>query len=252
MAIGDAANVLRRLNNNLAPFFGSNDPNIQAILQIYVTVGVFCYSQIEYVRQQTRIQTATGENLDLISQDYFGDEFPRRKSQTDTAYRKMLLALLLLERPTRKGLIEAITILTGIPPVPYEPWYVADCLAYDVPLWGYDVNGRYGDPDLIYTGLFDIYVPSGTLLAGWGGYDTNALYYDVARAGVYNFYGDNETSQDEVTDEDIYALINAFKAQGISVYVRIHRGQSPPIPSKQVFDAFGTMLTDAVGNPLLV
>src|SRR5882724_1777047 len=230
MAIGSSDDIYLILKNELAPWYGSTLPkNIDALLQNYVSSGVFNYTQYEYIDLQTRIQTATGENLDLISRDYFNNEFQRRHGQGDGSYRSMLEAFLILERGTRNGLSRALTALTGNVPVLFEFWNPADAGAYNISTTAYDIS-KYGGglDDWAYQGFADVYVSAGSGMAFFGGFGEYIFPYDEIDQNAFNFYGSDVLLQDVITDDDIYAVINAFKLYGTVVWTRIHRGEVPP------------------------
>lgn len=195
MAIGDINDVKARLLQNLpSQWFGLGENLIlSAVLLGFATPTAFNYTQFAYILLQTRLQTATQDNLDLISLDYFGHEFPRNVGEMDNAYRKRLLALLLLERGTKKGLHDAIVIMTGHEPVMFEPWDGAFCGYYNVAsTLGYNIFGCYGTGGGAgaYQGWIDVFVDPTPPL----------------------------------TDLNIIQLIFNFKAFGTLIHLRIHRG----------------------------
>jgi len=67
--VGSSEDVYARLIEQLAPWFGSAHPVLDTILQGYISAGVFNYQQLAYINLQMRLQTATDNNLNLISKD---------------------------------------------------------------------------------------------------------------------------------------------------------------------------------------
>ncbi len=194
MAIGDLTDCFNRLKQNLAPWFGNaGTPILDALLKGAATVTAFNYTQFSYILLQTRLQTATENNLDLISLDYFKGEFPRNVGESDDSYRARLLALLLLQRGTKKGLHDAILIMTGNEPILFEPWDGTASGYFNVPsTLAFNIAGCYGSDGsgVAYTGWIDVFVnPSPPL-----------------------------------TDLDIILLVFNFKAFGTFIHLRIHRG----------------------------
>jgi hypothetical protein len=105
-------------------------------------------AQINYVKLQTRIKTATDGFLDLISWDYFGPSLPRLTNEQDKAFRVRILANLLRPRATRAGMIAAITSLTGNAPIVVEPKRPLDTGGYGAPCGGYNKAGAYSNPSV--------------------------------------------------------------------------------------------------------
>src|SRR5690348_16052335 len=112
MATGDQADLLSRLNAVLPPWFGSDiTPILTGLLNAYAWAGSQIYSESAYVQLQMRISTATDINLDQIATDFFGvTGLPRDTNEGDISYRNRILANLLLERATRRGMIKVLTL----------------------------------------------------------------------------------------------------------------------------------------------
>ena len=92
--------------------------------------------------QQIRIKTAWGSTLDVMSQDYLGNEpssrLRRHANETDNDFRDRLLAEILQERATRGGVSAAVERLTGAAPSIFEPFNVLSTGA-----WHGEFNGAY-------------------------------------------------------------------------------------------------------------
>src|ERR1700677_3030673 len=133
MAVGDQNDIYNRFIQNLpVGWFGNDHPNLDAILQAFIATYFYQYNtQYLYLVMQQRIQTATGNNLDLISQDYLGDTLPRRLNESDSSFRLRILANVVRLKATRQAMIDALTILTGNIPIIYEGFSGVDgmCLA---------------------------------------------------------------------------------------------------------------------------
>lgn len=134
MIVGDQKDIYNRIIQNLpVGWFGNvsheDTPNLYALLAAFVNTYYFHYnSQYLYALLQQRIQTATGANLDLIAQDYMGIYLPRLQSENDDSYRKRILACVVQEKATRRGMYNALLTLTGFPPIIWEPWSAIDCM----------------------------------------------------------------------------------------------------------------------------
>src|ERR1700722_17312181 len=112
MAIGDQQDCVFRIKANLPQhWFNDSTPILDAIINGLASTLAFIYSLIQYARNQTRISTATDGFLDLISFDYFGGNLPRQQQEQDNPFRLRILANLLRERVTRKGMILALQLL---------------------------------------------------------------------------------------------------------------------------------------------
>src|SRR5689334_17904398 len=146
MAAGDNSDIYNRLISNLPPWWGNTHPNLDALFQSLVYLYFFHYKeQYLYVLLQARLQTATGENLDLISLDYLGNTLPRYVNENDDSYRIRIKSTLLEEKATRFGMSNAIRILTGYVPDIFEPWDSFDTGYYNVPqTLAYNTFGAYG------------------------------------------------------------------------------------------------------------
>lgn len=83
---------------------------------------------ITQAKRQLRVKTASGNYLDIISQDFFGisvDGFlPRIPNEDDDGYRDRILAELLRIRGTVRGVSEAVTMVTDAAPSIFEPFNV--------------------------------------------------------------------------------------------------------------------------------
>ncbi len=109
----------------------------------------FCYALTMFVRQQTRIATASGGFLDMICADLFGNVIRRNAGEADAAFRSRIQANLLLPRATRGALSQTISTLLGEAPLIVEPSRAADTggnAGRSSP--GVGGGGGYGSPGL--------------------------------------------------------------------------------------------------------
>src|SRR4051812_48175468 len=133
MATGNKADIVTRLKAVLpSGWFGDSSPVLDAVLSGIASALAFVYDLAAYARLQARIATATDGFLDLISYDYFGPGLPRKLQETDASFRNRILAALLQERGTRRGLIRMLEMLTGRTPWVFEPARPADTGGYGV------------------------------------------------------------------------------------------------------------------------
>jgi len=111
MATGDQNDILTRLKA-LMPngwFTGGLAPLRDALLTGWANMFAFAYSALAYVRNQTRIATASDGFLDLIAADYFGQNLVRGSNQSDASFRATILANLIRQRVTRASVASVLT-----------------------------------------------------------------------------------------------------------------------------------------------
>lgn len=221
--IGDHDDLYHRLIQQLPNWFGSEHDILDTVLEGYINTGLFVYSLIQYVSLQMRLQTATEDNLDLISKDYLGDSLPRRTNENDDSYRNRISANLLQEKATRPGMSQALYNLTGFYPVLFEPWYPWDCGGYNVfQKMGYSTAGKYGSGAYTYQGFIDVFVSAYQGMASYSGYNDDAFGYNAAGGNARGWYGGKSLINVIVSDQDIYDLINLVKPEGTISWVKIH------------------------------
>lgn len=229
LSIINNVHIYNRLIAQLPPWYGTDHSVLDAVLQGYVATAGFNYRQLMYDLVQMRLQTAIGDNLDLISQDYFGGALPRRDDEDDYSFRTRISANLLQERATRRGMENALYILTGYYPTIFEPWKPSDCGGYNVAnapqTIGYGTHGSYGSSSYAYQCFIDVYVDGYYGMASRAGYNTDYMGYNAAGAPAIGWYGGVSEMKTIITDADIYQTINFTKVHGTVCWVAIHRLQ---------------------------
>jgi hypothetical protein len=224
MAKGDENDFIARLTALLPPWFGNNGaPIFEGILAGYAKLGQIVYTQYAYAKLQTRIKTATGDFLDLISADFFGSSLPRNINENDASFLARILANLLSEKATRNGMQKALFNLTGRQPRLFEPRRPADMGGYSgagSPYGGvgYGVAGGWGNPLCPLQALIDAYLPLGTGIPGVDGYNSGAGGWSTPS---YFAYISLTQTTNPVTDQNIYDKVNAVKVYGTRCWVRI-------------------------------
>lgn len=217
MATGDQNDIFKRLKANLVPWFGQDTPNTDALLQGIAKTDSTIYSLIADSSLQCRIKTATGDALDLISLDYFAGNLPRHPQENDASFRNRILANLVQERATRKGMITVLTNLTGRTPLVIEGFNGYGIGAYDQTLY-YDVgygSGGWLEP---YTAIIYAYRPQPKGFETIGAYDVSGFGYDFYFNNAYVSLSDEIVF---VSDQDIINAIEATKPYGTYMYVTI-------------------------------
>lgn len=257
MATGDTQDVFSRLRRLLPQsWFPTDDdkrPTLNALLQGYVVQGSFLYSLIEEAQKQTRIETATGGFLDMIAADFLGTSL-LRGSRSDDEYRTEIIAALLAERATRSGVRHAVKRLTNKAPYVIEPLRPDDTGAYASSLVAASANpsivaysedrgqgGYYGSLDMPYQLMIQVRRKSGTGIPTVIGYrDINDALNAGCRAGAYHSlvattqpgqptyplvtatieWGSLDMVVAFVRDEEVYPIIEATRAAGVTVWVK--------------------------------
>lgn len=219
MSTGDQSDFVNRLMTVLPPWFGEQaTPILTAVLNGYSELGSIVYGQYAFSVLQTRIKTATGDFLDLISQDFFGNTLPRNVNESDSSFRSRILANLLSEKATRKGMQTALFNLTGNQPRLFEPRRPADTGGYSSGGAGYGVAGGWGNQFCPLQALIDITIPLGAGIPGVDGYNSGAGGWSTAS---YFAYISLSQTTNPVTDQAIYNTVNAVKVYGTRCWVRI-------------------------------
>jgi hypothetical protein len=106
--IGDQADIVGRLRLTLpGRWFADSAPVLDGVLAGLSSVWAALFDLLQFVKQQSRLLTATGQFLDLASLDFFGNWVQRRSGEADDAYRARIQRAMAAERGTRAGLIAA-------------------------------------------------------------------------------------------------------------------------------------------------
>lgn len=188
-----------------------------------------------YGFDSSRIATAENDALDLVSVDFYGTELPRKRGESDDAFRGRIQAQMFIPYTTRDAFIQAITALTGTAPRLISPWIAGQTSGFDWSYWDYDTEDRpalYGDSSLKYQAFIQATLPSPTQpdapSAIWG-YDAGAGF-DLYTGTFWNLL-----AADFVTVEDLDKLINRIKAFGITIWRKYLSQGSLPFPIPQYF-----------------
>ena len=219
MATGDQQDIQNRLQQLLPQGWFPNGlvPLRDALLAGIANMFAFIFSLLAYVRLQTRIATATGGFLDMISLDFFGGNLPRQASQLDASYRGEIQSALFLQRGTRAAIIKSLTRLTGQAPIVFEPQRPLDTGVYGGPGLAYGVVGGYGSMQYPYQAFVTAFRPPGTGAANLAGYGIPTGAYNTGSRLEYA----SASMLDGVQDSDIYAAIDGTKVAGTIVWTRI-------------------------------
>jgi hypothetical protein len=216
MATGDANDILSRVKQ-VIPYrwFSFVAPFRDAVLGGPSDLAAWCYSWVGFARLQSRIATSTGPFLDLIALDFTG-RYLQRNGTVDNTFRARIQATILQERVTRKGMINALTALTGTAPIIIEPWNTRDIGAYGAPTTAYGVS-RYGSMQLPAQVFIIVKVGATPGVPNTAGYGTAVAGYGAPLA----IWSGLSLSTGGITDEDIYSTILATKPTGSIAWTQI-------------------------------
>jgi hypothetical protein len=206
---GDQQDMLARLRAVLPPrWFADSAPVLDGLLSGLASGWTWAYQQLQYVKAQTRLATASDIWLDMIANDFFGSHLLRRPGQSDEAFRTHIQKELFRERGTRSAIVSTLRDLTGRAPLVFEPARTADTGGYASLSGsgggaGYGCAGGWGSLALPFQCFITAYRPTGSgisTVTGWGG---PAAGY--GRGTIE--YANLDMVQGQVTDDDIYAAV---------------------------------------------
>ena len=207
--IGDQSDILGRLRSVLpARWFPDGAPVLDALLGGLASGWSSVYQQLQYVRAQTRIATATDIWLDVVAQDYFGSRLTRRAGQVDPVFRATIQRELFRERGTRAAIVSVVQDLTGRPPQIFEPARPGDTGGYASSAGGgggagYGCAGGWGSLTLPFQCFVTAYRPISAGIAMISGWSSNGGAYGQGAIE----YASLTMVQAQVTDADIYNAV---------------------------------------------
>ncbi len=156
--IGTAADMAARVRSTLpAGWFPSSSPTpassvtpvLDGVLAGFAAAWSFCFDLLSFSTAQTRLKTAFGAFLDMISADLFGLNLPRGINETDDGFRARISASLISRRGTRQAVCDAVAAITSAVPSVYEPMRGLDCGGHaGMGAEGSGGGGGYGSPGL--------------------------------------------------------------------------------------------------------
>jgi hypothetical protein len=222
----DQENISNRLYSYFPhSWFSEENKTLLAELQGAASVFLWLYQVDQYINTQMRLQTMTGDMLDLFAKDYFGNFLSRGAGESDNSFRTRIQAVLLTEKATRPAMENVLEYLTGYKPLIIEGGYsegvwVWDYSAYDLgDVWGGGAN------ELAYQCFITVYMVAGdgvkTPYSGYAFADGTGLggYGQLSTECEAPFcYGDN--IQSYLTTTFILNIINLFKPTGTVCWVR--------------------------------
>ena len=242
MTTGSSSDIVSRVRK-LIPrgWFQWGAPIRDAILGGLSDSSAWLYNFIGYARAQTRLATAYGIWLDILAYDFLGRTLTRGGSP-DATFRALIQATILQERVTRKGMIAAVTTLTGHAPWVFEPWNTFDTGAYSSPnvggskygSMGYGIGqGGYGNMNLPGQAFMKVTRSASSGVPGVGGYGNNIGGYG---SGSVEYAGP-QIALGGVTNDMINRLISLTKPTGSTMWVAVGVFPSPQAKRPLIFNS---------------
>lgn len=221
---GNQPDIVNRLKRLQPPgwFAEGATPIRDALLTGIANVLAYVFSLFAYLKLQTRIATMTDGFLDMTAGDYFGDGLQREANQSDASYRSRIQAELLPLKNTRQAIINALTLITGIAPVVFEPARPQDTGGLNCGSFALGVAGGLGSLSYPFQAFVTAFRPPGTGIAGVPGLGNPQGALNV---GTFECAGASQLSG--ITDMDIYAAIDSTRTGGVTLWSRIETAPTP-------------------------
>lgn len=248
--IGDRTDFHKRIKAVLPPWFPSSAPVLDTVLYGFAAAFTLVYDFLTYTKRQTRIATAESFWLDLAAYDFFGMRFRRRVKQSDDSFRVEIIKEVLRERVTRRGMVNALRDLTGVSPIIFEPRNIRDTGAYGVASGlAYNVRGGYGSHLMPAQVLIKAQRPIGSGIPNVNGYGGEIGGFGEGQI----VFAQLSDIKGFVTDADIYRMVLAIKAAGVTTWVAIVSDidDAPPFPGYLLAPS-GDRLVTADGSGILL
>lgn len=236
MATGDQNDTFARLKGALPQrWFGSTAdsmPVVDSLLAGIATGLSFIYSLYVYAKAQTRIKSSSDGFLDLIAFDFFGSIIQRKANQSDASFLARILANLFSEKATRKGVISALTTITGRTPIVFEPNRPADVAIMGIPTAG--AQNYMGIQTSLYMGparMASLAVPYQAFITAFrpqatGGSAGGAFMDAPTQAALNTPLAKSYTNSlslltSSATDADIYQAVDQARPVGTIIWLAL-------------------------------
>lgn len=220
--VGSLLDMLSRLKATLPlGWFADSTPVLDSLLSGIAAAWSSFYAQVQTVRNQTRLSTASGFGLDLIANDFFGAGLTRG-GDTDEAFRSRIAKELLRPRGTRAALVSILTDRTGRPPLVFEPARPADTGAYvrasDPPAGlAYGEAGGWGSLMMPFQALVVAYRPEESGIPSASGWQCNGGGYGIGSLE----YASLAMSKGQVSDASIFEAVASVLPVAATAWTRI-------------------------------
>jgi hypothetical protein len=193
-------------------WFGEATPVLDSVVNALSAGWVGLFALIDYVRAQTRVNTAYDFWLDLIARDFFASRLIRRQRETDDSFRARIGLELIRDKCTRAAICQLLLDLTGRPPIIFEPCNPNDTGCYGAlnggasAVAGYGISGGWGNLNMPFQVLVRAFRPETAGIAmveGWGG---SIGGFGVGPITYFNLnINSSEASDDEIRQSIVRA-----------------------------------------------
>lgn len=236
MSIGDQNDTFARLKAALPQrWFGSTSDSMPVVDSILTGIGTgltFIYSLYVYAKAQTRLLSMSDGYLDIFANDFFGSSIQRKANQSDASFKARIQANLFAEKATRKGVVKAITTITGRTPLVFEPNRPADVAVMGVPAAGgqnymgiqtsmYVGPARMGSLDSAYTAFIIAYRPLVTGSSAGGAFTDTPTQAALSTPLAKSYTNSLTFQNSSATDADIYQAIDQAKPAATILWTAI-------------------------------
>ncbi|MDE2024871.1 MAG: hypothetical protein KGJ07_00080 [Patescibacteria group bacterium] len=243
----------------IVPDLKNATTNFNNVTWAFLITALNSYLQMQYVWLQMRIGAyeifnddnypadypntlapiATGNSLDLIAQDFFGNGLTRRPNESDDNFRNRILTNLMSVKCTRPAMLTALSNLVlpafeqagikFVPPEIYEGWYPLDNGGLNVDMPPTIALGTNGGPNGIgslgsgsnaYQCTIYVFLPEPNGLATFPGLLTygESITWGAGLGGGTDippqWLGSDDALNYYITESDILNVINMTKVLG--------------------------------------
>lgn len=180
------------------------------------------YSLIQYVKLQTRRITTSDAFIDLGIFDFLALRVRRKASQTDASARVMWKQEVLRRRVTRAYVQQAVQDLTGTPVTIFEAFNPMDTGGIGAQ-WAFnEPTSAWGSNAYPYTMFITAVEPVGAGIPNLSGLNDSYGGFGAGQFALADLF----LTTGDVTNQDIYDMINFTRGAGIRCWVNIG---PPPI-----------------------
>lgn len=243
---GDSNDVFARLKAALPQrWFGSTSdsmPVADSILSSAATGLSFVYSLYAYAKANTRLASMTDGWLDLFANDFFGSTLQRKANQSDASFRARIQANLFAEKATRRGVVNALTTVSGRAPVVFEPNGHGDVAVMGVPTAGglnymgiqtsmYVGPARMGSMAVPFQAFIIAYRPQATGGSAGGAFTDTPTQAALSTPLAKSYTNSLSFQTSSATDADIYQAADQAKPAATILWVAITNYTPPVVPA---------------------
>ncbi|MCH4091415.1 hypothetical protein [Acetobacter sp.] len=134
MATGDSEDIFKRIRSTLPQsWFPASSENATPVLDGILTglawPWAMLYKLLGYTQNQTRLDTSSGNFIDIAASDYFGNSLPRLENESDSSYIERIKQEFFTKRNTREAFDSVKASDSSIERI-VEPWSSVDCACY--------------------------------------------------------------------------------------------------------------------------